>query len=284
MRYQAISENVARFPIRLMCRCLQVSPAGFYAWQGRPESAHHKEDRTLAHAISVAHHESRQTYGTPRIQATLKACDVTVSRRRIGRLMRWQGLHARVRRRFKATTHSQHHHPVAENILDRQFTVNEPNITWAGDITAVATAAGWLYLAVVIDLYSRRVVGWAMQERMTQDLAHTALLMAIHDRKPPPGTLYHTDRGSQYCAEASQQILADHGLIASMSRKGNCWDNACAESFFGSLKQELVYHTHYATREEARKDIFNYIEVFYNRQRRHSTIGYMSPIEFERMV
>ncbi len=284
MRYQAISENVARFPIRLMCRCLEVSPAGFYAWQGRPESAHRKEDRTLAHAVAVAHHESRQTYGTPRIQATLRACDVTVSRRRIGRLMRWQGLHARVRRRFKATTHSQHHHPVTENILDRQFTVNKPNVTWVGDITAVATAAGWLYLAVVIDLTSRRVVGWAMQERMTQDLAHTALLMAIHDRKPSPGTLYHTDRGSQYCAEASQQILADHGLIASMSRKGNCWDNACAESFFGSLKQELIYHTHYATSEEARKDIFNYMEVFYNRQRRHSTIGYMSPVEFERTV
>ena len=224
MRYQAISENGARFPIRLMCRCLTVSPAGFYAWRERPESAHHKEDRKLAHAIGVAHQESRQTYGTLRIQATLKACDLTVSRRRISRLMRWQGLHARVRRRFKATTESRHTHPVAENILDRGFTVNKPNVAWAGDITSIGTNEGWLYLAVVIDLYSRRVVGWAMSERMTQDLAHTALLMAIYDRKPPPGTLYHTDRGSQYCAEASQQILTNQGLMASMSRKGNCWD------------------------------------------------------------
>ena len=283
MRYQAVSENVPRYPVRMMCQALQVSAAGFYAWWGRPESVHDLRDRQLGHAIAVAHRESRGTYGAPRIQATLKACDVTVSRRRITRLMRIQSLKAKVRRRFKATTDSQHALPVADNLLDRQFAVAQPNVAWAGDITYIATGEGWLYLAVVIDLYSRLVVGWAMSARMTQDLVHTALLMAIRDRKPQPGTLYHSDRGSQYCAAASRQILAKHGLIASMSRKGNCWDNACSESFFGSLKQELIYHKRYATRAEARHDIFEYIAVFYNRQRRHSTIGYVSPADFERM-
>jgi len=195
--------------------------------------------------------------------------------------MRQDGIRAKTVKKWRATTQSQHRFPVAANTIDRQFTVEAPNRVWAGDLTYVWTTEGWLCLAVILDLYSRRVIGWAMDHRLTVDLAERALTMALANRTPLAGLLHHSDRGSQYAATSYQQLLAARGVTASMSRKGNCWDNACIESFSGTLKRELVYHRHYATRDDATQDIFEYIEVFYNRQRRHSTLGYHSPDEFE---
>jgi transposase InsO family protein len=195
--------------------------------------------------------------------------------------MRQEGIRAKTVTKWRATTQSQHEFPVAANTLDRAFTVEAPNRVWAGDLTYVWTVEGWLYLAVLLDLYSRRVVGWAMGQRLTGELAEQALTMALMNRTPRAGLVHHSDRGSQYAATSYQRLLDEYGLIPSMSRKGNCWDNACVESFFGTLKRELVYHRRYTTRDEAKQDIFEYIEVFYNRQRRHSTLGYHSPAEYE---
>lgn len=281
MRYRAIQEHDRRYPIRLMCRALAVSPAGYYAWRDRPESRRSMQNRTLLSAIRVIHRESRETYGSPSIWDALSKQGHDVGKHRVARLMRQAGLRAKTVRKWRATTQSNHRLPVAENTLNRQFAVAQPNRVWAGDITYVWTAEGWLYLAVILDLYSRAVIGWAMGQRLTEELAEHALLMALTTRQPVAGLLHHSDRGSQYAAGTYQQVLTRHGLTPSMSRKGNCWDNACVESFFGTLKRELVYHRHYATRNEAQQDIFEYIEVFYNRKRRHSTLGYDSPAEFE---
>ena len=284
MKYRAISENVSRFPVSLMCRCLRVSKAGFYAWQHRPLSARAKTNERLLVRIRGAHKHSRKTYGSPRIHATLKAESVDAGRHRIARLMRAHGIRAKTRRKFKATTQSDHDRPVAENLLSRDFSVNRPDVAWVGDITFIWTKEGWLYLAVLLDLFSRKVVGWALSERIDRRLVVQALDRAIRARKPPAGLLVHSDRGSQYASHDYQERLQDHGLVCSMSRKAECWDNAVAESFFGTLKQELTYHETYDTREEARQAIFEYIEVFYNRQRRHSTLGYMTPTTFENSV
>jgi transposase InsO family protein len=281
MRYRAIQEHDRRYPIRLMCRTLAVSPAGYYAWRSRPESHRAVSARTLLSAIRVIHQESRATYGSPSIWDALLKQGHCVGEHRVARLMRQAGLRAKTVKKWRATTQSQHRFPVAANTLDRQFMVESPNRVWAGDLTYVWTTEGWLYLAVILDLYSRRVIGWAMGHRLTVDLAERALIMALANRRPRAGLLHHSDRGSQYAATSYQQLLATHGVTVSMSRKGNCWDNACIESFFGTLKRELVYHRHYATREDATRDIFEYIEVFYNRQRRHSTLGYHSPAEYE---
>jgi putative transposase len=281
MRYRAIQEHDRRYPIRLMCRTLAVSPAGYYAWRSRPESHRAVSARTLLSAIRVIHQESRETYGSPSIWDALLKQGHCVGEHRVARLMRQAGLRAKTVKQWRATTQSQHRFPVAANTLDRQFTVESPNRVWAGDLTYVWTTEGWLYLAVILDLYSRRVIGWAMGHRLTVDLAERALMMALANRRPRAGLLHHSDRGSQYAATSYQQLLATHGVTVSMSRKGNCWDNACIESFFGTLKRELVYHRHYATRDDATRDIFEYIEVFYNRQRRHSTLGYHSPAEYE---
>ena len=281
MRYCAIQEHDRRYPIRLMCRALAVSPAGYYAWRSRPESHRAVSTRTLLSAIRVIHRESRETYGSPRIWDALMKRGHGVGEHRIARLMRAEGIRAKTVKKWRATTQSNHRLPVAENTLNRQFTVEHPNRVWAGDITYVWTTEGWLYLAVVLDLYSRTVIGWAMGHRLTVDLAEHALTMALANRKPTAGLLPHSDRGSQYAATSYQQLLTTHGITTSMSRRGNCWDNACVESFFGTLKRELVYHRHYATREEAKQDIFEYIEVFYNRRRRHSTLGYDSPAELK---
>jgi transposase InsO family protein len=204
-----------------------------------------------------------------------------VGEHRVARLMRHDGLRAKTVKKWRATTHSSHRLPVAANTRARQFTVSQPNRVWAGDITYVWTLEGWLYLAVLLDLYSRAVIGWAMGPRLTGELTEQALRMALTTRLPEAGLLHHSDRGSQYAAGPYQQLLTTHGITASMSRKANCWDNACVESFFGTLKRERVYHRHYATRDEAKQDIFEYIEVFYNRTRRHSTLGYHSPAEYE---
>jgi len=281
MRYRAIQEHDRRYPIRLMCRALAVSPAGYYAWRGRPESRRATANRSLLATIRVLHQESRQTYGSPSIWQALVRRGQRVGEHRVARLMRQDGLRAKTVKKWRATTHSQHSLPVAANTLDRAFTVAGPNRVWAGDITYVWTLEGWLYLAVLLDLYSRRVVGWAMGQRLTVELVEQALTMAVVSRAPTTGLLHHSDRGSQYAASSYQRRLNEYGLIPSMSRKGNCWDNACVESFFGTLKRELVYHRRYATRDDARQDIFEYIEVFYNRQRRHSTLGYHSPAEYE---
>jgi transposase InsO family protein len=281
MRYRVIQEHDRRYPIRLMCRALAVSAAGYYAWRSRPESARSVSARTVLAAIRVIHRASRETYGSPSIWDALRKQGHRIGEHRVARLMRQNGLRAKTVKKWRATTQSQHPLPVAANALERAFTVAVPNRVWAGDITYVWTLEGWLYLAVLLDLYSRRVVGWAMGSRITVELTEQALTMAVANRAPTAGLVHHSDRGSQYAATSYQRLLTEYGLIPSMSRKGNCWDNACVESFFGTLKRELVYHRRYATREEAKQDIFEYIEVFYNRQRRHSTLGYHSPAEYE---
>jgi transposase InsO family protein len=281
MRYRVIQKHDRRYPIRLMCRALTVSPAGYYAWAGRPESDRSVYNRTLLSAIRMIHQESRETYGSPSIWDALIKRGHRVGENRIARLRRVEGIRAKTVKKWRATTDSGHTWPVVTNTLNRQFQIEQPNRVWAGDITYVWTTEGWLYLAVVLDLYSRIVIGWAMGHRLTVDLAERALTMALANRKPTAGLLHHSDRGSQYAATSYQRLLGEHGITSSMSRKGNCWDNACVESFFGTLKRELVYHRHYATRDEATLDIFEYIEVFYNRRRRHSTLGYDSPAEYE---
>ena len=281
MRYRVIQEHDRRYPIRLMCRALAVSAAGYYAWRIRPESARSVSDRTTLSVIRVIHRESRETYGSPRIWKALVTQGHRIGEHRVARLMRQDGIRAKTVTKWRATTQSQHRFPVAANTLERAFTVEAPNRVWAGDITYVWTLEGWLYLAVLLDLYSRRVVGWAMSQRITVELTEQALTMALAKRAPTAGLLHHSDRGSQYAATSYQRVLDEYGLIPSMSRKGNCRDNACVESFFGTLKRELVYQRQYATRSEATQDIFEYIEVFYNRQRRHSTLGYHSPAEYE---
>ena len=254
---------------------------GLYAWRSWPESPRSAHTRTLLSAIRVIHQESRETYGSPSIWDALINQGHCFGEHREARLMRPDGIRAKTVKRWRATTQSNHRLPVAKNTLDRQFTVESPNRVWAWDLTYMWTTEGWLYLAVILDLYSRRVIGWAMGHRLTVERAERALTMALANRTPLAGLLHHSDRGSQDAATRYQQVLATRGITASMSRKGNCWDNACIERFFGTLKRELVYHRRYATRNEATQDIFEYIEVFYNRQRRHSTLGYHSPAEYE---
>lgn len=283
MKYAFIQEHEAVFLVSRMCRVFEVSRSGFYEWLSRPESARKQADRQLTEGIKQAFEDSRQTYGTRRIQNDLDQQGQCVSRARIGRLMRQAGLRCKTRRRFRATTNSNHTLPVAPNRLDRQFQVAEPDRVYVGDITYVATGEGWLYLAVFLDLFSRQVVGWAMSAWMTADLVVDALQMARWRRRPDKGLLVHSDRGSQYASGRFQTMLKDHGYIGSMSRKGNCWDNAPAESFFHTLKTELIHHCRFETREEAKQQIFEYIEVFYNRQRKHSTVGYQTPAEFDQM-
>ena len=284
MRYRVIQEHDRRYPIRLMCRALAVSAAGYYAWRSRPESARSIQTRTLLSAIRVIHQESRETYDSPRIWDALVKQGHRVGEHRVARLMRHGSIRAKTVTKGRATTPSQHQLPVAANILDRAFTVGVPNRVWAADLTYVWTLEGWRYLAVLLDLYSRRVVGWAMGQRLTVELVEQALTMALVNRMPTAGLVHHSDRGSQYAATSYQRRLTEYGLLSSMSRKGNCWDNACVESCFGTLKRELVHHRHYATRAEATQDIFEYIEVFYNQKRRHSTLGYHSPAEYEARV
>ena len=273
--------HTGRVPMRLMCRTLAVSPSGYYAWVARPESRRTAENRRLVAEIRVIHAESRRTYGSPRVHATLQAQGRRIGAHRVARLMRTRAIRAKTVTKWRATTDSAHPYPVVPNTLNRQFAVAAPNRVWAGDITYIWTAEGWRYLAVVLDLYSRRVIAWGMGSRLTQELATGALTMAIEHRRPAHGVVHHTDRGSQYAATRYRELLADHGLTASMSRRGNCWDNAVVESFFHTLKTEHVHHQRYRTREDARQDMFEWIEVFYNRVRRHSTLGYRSPAEFE---
>ena len=281
MKFKLILAEKAHFPIAFMCRTLEVSRSGFYAWVNRPESPRARENRVLAAEVAAIHHESRDTYGSPRVQVELRERGRRVCRHRIARLMRDEGLRSKRRRRFVKTTDSAHHHPIAPNVLDRNFTPEAPNTAWAGDITYVSTMEGWLFLAVVIDLFSRRVIGWAMGPKIDRQLALDALLMAASRRPGATGVLHHTDQGSQYVSDDYQRALADLGLFCSMSRRGNCWDNAVVESFFGTLKTEFIHHERFQTRVEAKAKIFDFIETFYNRRRRHSAIGNLSPVDYE---
>lgn len=282
MKYAFIKSHRTTFSVSLMCKVMEVTRSAFYDWLNRPESARNREDRQLSEKVKKIHEKSRETYGARRIRQELVEDGEPISRTRVGRLMKQQGLESKSKRKFKATTNSNHGRPVAPNLLDREFLVDQPDTVYAGDITYIPTDEGWLYLAVLIDLYSRAVVGWAMSERMTAQLANDALMMAIWKRRPPKGLMTHSDRGSQYASALYQKTIKDHGFICSMSRKGNCWDNAPSESFFHTLKTELTHHKRYQTRLEAKQEIFEYIEVFYSRQRRHSTIGYQTPMGYEK--
>ena len=268
-------------PVALLCKLLDVSRSGYYAWEERGQSTRATDDEKLAVHIRAAFEVGRGAYGSPRVQEELAAAGIAVSRKRVARIMRQLGLEGRRKRRFKATTDSAHDLPVAENVLDRKFEVDAPDIAWVTDITYVWTAEGWLYLAAILDLFSRRVVGFAMSQRIDRALVLEALRAAVGRRVPNAGLLHHSDRGSQYASGDYQDALDDLGVVCSMSRKGNCWDNAVAESFFATLKTECVYPRRFATRADARETIFEFIEVFYNRRRRHSTLGYVSPVEFE---
>ncbi len=281
MRFAFIAAEKAVFPVSLMCRTLGVSRAGFYAWCRRATAAHARADERLGLEIAAIHAESRQRYGSPRIHAELADRGCRTSRKRVARLMRQRGLAARRRRRFHVTTDSRHGLPIAPNVLARDFACAVPDRTWVTDITYIWTAEGWLFLAVILDLCSRFAVGWAMSEWITDDLTLNALDMALARRHPRRGLLHHSDRGSQYASRDYQGALARAGIVCSMSRRGDCWDNAIAESFFATLKVELVHDATWATRSAARAAIFEYIEGFYNNERRHSALGYLSPRAFE---
>jgi transposase InsO family protein len=282
VKFAFIESEKAQFPVSVLCEVLGVSRSGFYAWRGRPESARLARDQELGTVITEIHKRSRGTYGSPRVHAALRADDVRVGKKRVARLMQEQGLESCRKRRFRALgTQTDESLPVARNILSRQFKQNAPNVVWVGDTTYISTAEGWLYLAVLLDLHSRRVVGWAMSDTNDRALVLSALQMAAASRCPGAGLLHHSDRGSQYASQAYREALKRLGFVCSMSRKGNCWDNAVAESFFGTLKSELLDGAGFANRLDARQAIFEYIEVFYNRQRAHSGLNFLSPEQFE---
>ena len=281
MRYQFVHDHSGRFPVRRMCWVLNISPSAYYAWLRRGESRRVREDRRLLVEIKAIHQENRGVYGSPRIHAELKDRQVHCGKKRIARLMRENGIRAKQKKKFKATTDSKHCHPVSPNLLQRDFEADMPDRKWLADITYIPTREGWLYLAAILDLHSKIIVGWSMASRMNKRLVLEALEMAVGRRCPGPGLIHHTDRGSQYACGDYKRALRSHGMICSMSRKGDCWDNAPMESWFHTLKTELVNHRDYQTRMQAKADIFEYIEVFYNRSRRHSGLGYMTPAQYE---
>lgn len=284
MKYAFIQSHENEFDIRLMCQTLKVTRSSYYDWQSSLGTHRAEEDKTLGGKIKSTFIASRCTYGSRRIKHQLCYENTVISRRRISRLMKEQQLVCCDKKRFKATTNSNHSLPIAPHRLKRQFNLKQPNRVYCGDITYIATAEGWLYLAVVMDLFSRKVVGWSMKPSMKTELVNDALRMALCQRKIQTGLLWHTDQGSQYAAQEHRNLLNDFGIIQSMSRRGNCWDNAVAESFFRSLKVELVNDCFFKTRAEAQQAIFEYIEVFYNRIRLHSANGYLSPAEYERQL
>jgi transposase InsO family protein len=281
MRYAFIEAKKALYPIRLLCRILQVVPSGFYAWRTRSESKHQQRDRELAVRIAAIHYEHKKRYGSPQIHGQMKKQGEAVSKKRVARIMREQGLSAKPPKRFRRTTDSSHNLPVAKNLLGRNFEAEEPDKVWVTDITYVRTWEGWLYLAVVLDLFSRRAVGWAIADHMQTELVLDALRMAIRQRRPRPGLIHHSDRGSQYASQAYQDEIAAHGMVCSMSRKGDCWDNAVAESFFATFKGDLIDRDVWPTKRRTMLAITEYIACYYNAKRGHSTLGYMSPMEYE---
>ena len=283
MTFAWIEERKTEWPVAQMCRVLEVSRSGFYAWRSREPSETQTRRATLTEQVARIHAEAKARYGSPRMHAELVGRGHDCCVNTVARVMRQAGIAAKTRRKFRQTTDSNHPHPVAENVLDRDFDPGEPNASWVADVTYVPTREGWLYLAVVVDLFSRLVVGWSMAATMTSRLVVDALEMAVARRpEGSSGLVAHSDRGSQYASEHYRRRLKQERITCSMSRRGNCWDNAPMESFFASLKKELVHDEDYATRDEATASIFEYIEVFYNRVRRHSTLGYVAPAEFER--
>jgi len=279
--FSFIQQHKETWPIRLMCDTLGVSPAGFYAWRSRPTSEQQQRRDALLVELAAVHAQVKERYGSPRIHAELQARGVDCCVNTVAKLMHDNDIRAKTARKFKNTTDSDHPLPVADNLLDRQFDAQAPNERWVADITYIPTREGWLYLAAVEDLYSRMVVGWSMADTMTSRLVVDALEMAVQRRLPDEGLLAHSDRGSQYASDHYQRLLARHGIECSMSGVGQCWDNAPMESFFASLKKELIHHEDYQSRAEARASIFEYIELFYNPKRRHSSLGYLSPAEYE---
>ena len=287
MRYAVITRHRREFELRLMCRVLEVSPSGYYASLKRPPSWHAVIDEVLMARVRIIHAESGATYGAPRVHLELQAEGLPASPKRVARLMREEGLVARPRKAPRVrTTDSNHDHPIAPNLLARQFDVNGValNRVWVADMTYLPTREGMLYLATVLDLGSRRCVGWAMRDTLEVELPLSALRMAREARRPGPGLIHHSDRGSQYTSGAYRAELAAHGMVASMSAKGDCYDNAVAESFFSTLEFELLMRNDWHTKEEARHAIFRYIETWYNRKRRHSTLGYLSPAAYEEQL
>jgi len=282
VRYQQIQDHGDAEPVRWLCSAMCVSPRGYYNWQRREQSSRRCEDRVLTGEIRASYHRSQHTYGSPRITKDLRELGYLISEKRVARLMRENGLQAVQRRRFRVTTQSRHSFPVTPNVLDRQFEVNSPNRAWVADITYISTEEGWLYLAVIMDLYSRRIVGWNTADRIDRWLSLTALEDALRRRRPKPGLVHHSDQGSQYASYEYQQRLQQAQAISSMSRRGDCFDNAAMESFFSSLKRERVHRRKYWTREEAKLDLEDYIERFYNPRRRHSHVGDVSPVEYEK--
>jgi putative transposase len=269
------------FPVKKMAALFNISRSRYYSWSTSLPSEHKRRDKELVELIRDIFRESRETYGNPRVHRDLRDQGTGCSRKRVARLMRENGIRARQKRKFKATTDSGHNYPVAPNVVGREFKVNVPNTIWVSDITYIWTMEGWLYLCIILDLCSRKAIGWSMESRITTSLTVSALSMAATHRKPAEDLVFHSDRGVQYAAEAFRERLGEYKMIQSMSRKGDCWDNACAESFFATLKTEEVFHRKYKTREEARNRIFEYIAVFYNRKRRHSFLDFQSPEKYE---
>jgi putative transposase len=281
VRFAFIEAQKAEHPVRVLCRVLAVSSSGFYEWHRRPEAAHDRQDRKLGVEIAAIHRENRGVFGSPRIHDQLQKRGEQVSKKRVARIMREHGITAKPAKRFRRTTDSSHGLPVAKNILKRKFEIDEPNKAWVADITYVRTWEGWLYVAMVLDLFSRRIVGWAVADHMRTELALDALRMAVRQRRPDAGLVHHSDRGCQYASHAYRDELASHGVTCSMSRKGDCWDNAVAESFFATLKGELIDRDIWPTKSRAMAAINEYIACFYNPKRTHSELGYVSPIEYE---
>lgn len=287
MKYAVIEAHQDEFKISLMCRALRVSRSGFYDWLKRDPSERTREEQRLRVEIRAIHRRSGRTYGSPRVHRVLRKRGIRCSKKRVERLMREDGIRAKKKRRVRGTTDSSHSRPVAPNLLNRRFAVQEVegmNRVWVSDITYLPTREGWLYLAVVLDLASRRVVGWSMKDSLEASLATDALTMALWGRKPGRDLLIHSDRGVQYASAAYQEILVQHGVTCSMSRKGDCFDNAVAESFFASLEWELIEDSDWHTHEEARRAVFNYIEAWYNRERLHSNLKYCSPVDYEEQL
>lgn len=286
MRYQFIESHQNEWPVSVQCRALKASRSGFYAWIKRPPSESSQRRAELTSRIRDVHERKHhEVYGAPRIQQELLSEGVPCDRKTVAKLMKQAGIRASTVRKFRVqTTDSRHVHPVAENIVNREFTPPARNMAWAADITYIPTAEGWVYLAAVEDLYSRKIVGWSMSECIDSRLVTDALQMALQRELPDQRLVAHSDRGVQYASDHYQRVLKEHGITCSMSRKGNCWDNAPMESFFATLKKELVHQRCYQTRADARHSLFEYIETFYNRVRRHSTLGYVSPIMFEQAI
>jgi putative transposase len=281
MKYQFVAAYQAEHRLTRLCQTLGVSRSGYYAWRRRPASPRTRANARLVGQMQQLHRQTKERYGAVKLWRALLASGVACGRHRVARLRRQHGLMARRVRRFRVVIEHHQFAPPAPNRLQQVFVASAPNRIWAGDLTAIATRAGWVYLAVILDLYSRRVIGWAMSPRPDQHVALTALQMAMTHRRPRPGLIHHTDQGATYTSVAYQRQLVQTGLVASMSRKGNCYDNAVVESFFSTLKNELVHERDYHTREEAQAEVFEFIEVFYNRQRLHQTLGYVSPVQFE---